>query len=854
MKKEFKFLISVVSILLVSSLILAGCMQALSESNGESKDYDMDIVSEIIAESKPATDTDEPPMTQTDMKEKFSSMYGISENGKSITVITEEYLNSYWGDGKRKNKALTSEEVLYIIQDSIRIYFEYDSFTVISNPMLESMHGNLIACYPLMNGTLTEFPLYKQAIDTNYAAACQSIHALIVYRLAALSSPDAFITGLDVPYEEGGGFSGERLDTALFYIPKHVNDTLTREEWVEIILSDGAVPEHLPWLQYFNLSAYGSSVIEHFAIDKAHVRVFPTAEMESTQANKVVDIIDRTEAADQMVEPFWEDEKFIYSFPCIQSNSVFALMYDGREILLVDALELGYITPKEFDNFDFDYIRRVKFEEKDTEYAFPFSGFTWETVMTDKLRDDGIFPYANVFNSASELKAYTKDIVNNKVYNIDEYTALIPSYYDWAEKYTDTWFEKNTLIVAVIEADSEYLPKPELTYIRTGGTVTVYMAEETLGTETDQVYTVFIETMKIDATGAEITWDNDKKPADKLTIPPCRVIDIIEPPADELYPSVVEDFWETDKFIYMTDYSDIWSTALLDDGTEVRLLEALEKGYLEPVHFDALGLRYWIRIKHDYVGGKYSFPINMSVSQAVLAEGIGKDGKLPDAAIINSTTELVSFTQALKGLGLELNASTSEIPSYNEWSEKYTGNWFDKNTLIIAFVKADENELPEIITAYVDTGSSVKLFTKLDAKKNSSAVYALFIETLRLDAERVVIDENSNAYSEHPLYEKYPEYFGLDGMKGVEVYVWQIEDGSYRCGALIGTNRMKSNEEIQALFDNGATIEEMRTILELSEVAKDHISVIPVSDPLKSDWYQIDIDEIPKYQEIFWGE
>ena len=91
-------------------------------------------------------------------------------------------------------------------------------------------------------------------------------------------------------------------------------------------------------------------------------------------------------------------------------------------------------------------------------------------------------------------------------------------------------------------------------------------------------------------------------------------------------------------------------------------------------------------------------------------------------------------------------------------------------------------------------------------------------------------------------------------MKGVEVYVWQIEDGSYRCGALIGTNRMKSNEEIQALFDNGAPIEEMRTILELSEVAKDHISVMPVSDPLKNDWYQIDIDEIPKYQEIFWGE
>ena len=624
MKKENKFLITVVSAILVSALILVFCMQVLSKSNGDKKDYDMNIISEIVAESTPEDMNKEPPVAQNELKQKFAQMSKVSEDGRSITVISEEYLDDYWSDGKTKNKVLTSEEVFYIIQDSIRIYLNYDSITVYSNQTLESMHGNLIACYPLMNGTLTEFPLYKQAIDANYVAACQSIHALIVYRLAALSSPDAFITGLDAPYEEGGGFSGEQLDTALFYIPKHVNDTLTRDEWVEIILSDGAVPEHLPWLQYFNISAYGSSVIEHFAIDRAHVRVFPTAEMERSQANNVVDIIDRTKDANTPAEPFWEDDKFVYYFPCAQSESVFALMYDGREVLLIDALTLGYITPDEFDKFDFSYYRTVKRDTNQENTSTPYTPyFNATAVYTDKKRDDGIYPYSNFVPDTATLTKYFNDIIQNDVYVIDKGTPEIPSFTEMFNSYDEAWFESNSLILAVIESDSGVLPKVS-SIIVDGSTIEVYFEPESLGKKQNQVYTVFIETNRINIENIEIITD-----------------------------------------------------------------------------------------KHPY--------------------------------------------------------------------------------------------------------------------------------------------------SDHPLYKKYPEYFGLDGMKGVEVYVWQIEDGGYRCGALTGTNRLKTDEEIQALFDNGATIPEMRTILELCEVDKDHISlipIIPISDPLADNCYKVDVTEesFLKAQTLFWGE
>ncbi len=106
----------------------------------------------------------------------------------------------------------------------------------------------------------------------------------------------------------------------------------------------------------------------------------------------------------------------------------------------------------------------------------------------------------------------------------------------------------------------------------------------------------------------------------------------------------------------------------------------------------------------------------------------------------------------------------------------------------------------------------------------------------------------------HPLYEKYPEYWDLDGMKGVEIYVWLDTDNTYRCGALIGTNRLKTDEEIQSLFDNGATIEEMKTIMELCEISKDHISIVPISNPLANNWYEIDIEQASIFTAMFWGE
>ena len=99
---------------------------------------------------------------------------------------------------------------------------------------------------------------------------------------------------------------------------------------------------------------------------------------------------------------------------------------------------------------------------------------------------------------------------------------------------------------------------------------------------------------------------------------------------------------------------------------------------------------------------------------------------------------------------------------------------------------------------------------------------------------------------------KYPEYYNLDTFKGIEVYVWQNENGEYRCGALSGTNRGKTIEELTALAKNSATIKEMKSILSSYKTTKDGMIIIQIANPLSGQ--EIEIQEInPEIiYDLFW--
>lgn len=106
--------------------------------------------------------------------------------------------------------------------------------------------------------------------------------------------------------------------------------------------------------------------------------------------------------------------------------------------------------------------------------------------------------------------------------------------------------------------------------------------------------------------------------------------------------------------------------------------------------------------------------------------------------------------------------------------------------------------------------------------------------------------------SDTDLKTKFPEYYDQETFKGLEVYLWQETDGGYKCGLLMGTNRNKTDEEIIALTNNGATIEEMKVILSSYSINDDMIAIIPIRISEAS--YEIMDSDFESVRKMFWGD
>lgn len=109
------------------------------------------------------------------------------------------------------------------------------------------------------------------------------------------------------------------------------------------------------------------------------------------------------------------------------------------------------------------------------------------------------------------------------------------------------------------------------------------------------------------------------------------------------------------------------------------------------------------------------------------------------------------------------------------------------------------------------------------------------------------------------LRKKFPMYFDLETFKGLEVYIWQMAEGSYSCGVLPGVNRNYSHEEIWALHENAASLEEMRAIvayyLEEDLVrSEDSVAIIPVTMPHSSYHYAINEAYTARLNALFWED
>ena len=189
MKRNVNFFTMVISLLLLSSVILAGCMYIIASDNGEMKPYDLNVQKKN-SNGLGGNVVEDAPTAQLPLMSKFSKY--VHEEGNMVTVFTEEQyseLKSVRENGKRV--PLSYEEVLYLIDDSINLYFTYDkiclnnadtddflplnlTFSVIQNSgscIIEPYHGDF-----------SEFLKYEDAL-ARYDNMIDEIYTLIYYRI-----------------------------------------------------------------------------------------------------------------------------------------------------------------------------------------------------------------------------------------------------------------------------------------------------------------------------------------------------------------------------------------------------------------------------------------------------------------------------------------------------------------------------------------------------------------------------------------------------------------------------------------------------------------------------------------------
>ena len=118
-----------------------------------------------------------------------------------------------------------------------------------------------------------------------------------------------------------------------------------------------------------------------------------------------------------------------------------------------------------------------------------------------------------------------------------------------------------------------------------------------------------------------------------------------------------------------------------------------------------------------------------------------------------------------------------------------------------------------------------------------------------LPAETSIKSESIDHIEE--LKHKYPEYFKLNSFKGVEIYVWEMSEGSYQCGMMNGTNRNKNEEEIWDLVGNPISVEDAKLILKEQGIDKKYWIIMPVIQPVSSYRYKIDDAYKEKVKKLF---
>ncbi len=190
MKKSLKFFTIVVSLLLTSAFLLGCGMHAIGRDYGESKPYNLDSLSNVVSvdvadSSLTPIETDDFPQTQEGLKEKFMQ-YIHAENNVATVFSDEQYAELKAIRERGERIPLTYDEVLFLINDSINLYFKYDRIRLTNAVADEISHksylNTITEVIETYHGDFTEFVNYDLAYR-RYEKMLEDIYSVIYYRI-----------------------------------------------------------------------------------------------------------------------------------------------------------------------------------------------------------------------------------------------------------------------------------------------------------------------------------------------------------------------------------------------------------------------------------------------------------------------------------------------------------------------------------------------------------------------------------------------------------------------------------------------------------------------------------------------
>ena len=429
MKRNVKFFMTVTALLLLSAVILTGCMYVIAADNGATKPYDPEQRQETSdggvtqpGEKNPGNSiVEDAPTGQLPLQNKFNEY--LHEDGNTVTIFSpEQYaqLKAVRDSGERT--PLTYEEILFLVNDSINMYFKYDEiclYNAYSDGVLplvltfsapQSSSSFIIKPY---HGDFSEFEIYSEA-SVRYQHMLQEIYDIIYYRIYM---HDAGFTGVRrysdtvVDPSEWDAFweATQYLNSVSLHMYYQMlaidgstvggtenGDKLADEfrkvvEWERMEKADPIIDyEHYPYLDsailytdVFNLFRYSPECKFYIAGPKDDPvrQIYPTAELEKKKPQQAV-IYQAIVAEDSMAPIFHLDygsgravmsASVYHSFAMVgtfdKNDQVLKLSFDQSSYVFFEH-EDGYVysaensQPKTTGGFDFaDGLVFKKYEE-----------------------------------------------------------------------------------------------------------------------------------------------------------------------------------------------------------------------------------------------------------------------------------------------------------------------------------------------------------------------------------------------------------------------------------------------------------------------------------------------------------